>query len=83
MDQMGEVNYAPGEPKGTSRHPARGFETVTIIDGTFRHQDSNGGGMITNGDTQWMTMAAGSCTSRNHLRTWVMSGGCSTASSSG
>src|SRR5260370_27056597 len=57
MDQMGEVNYAPGEPKGTAWHPHRGFETVTyMIDGTFRHQDSNGGGgLITNGDTQWMT----------------------------
>ena len=45
MDQMGEVEYAPGEPKGTPWHPHRGFETVTyIIDGIFRHQDSNGGG---------------------------------------
>ena len=45
MDQMGEVDYAPGEPKGTPWHPHRGFETVTyIIDGTFEHQDSNGGG---------------------------------------
>ncbi|MST32844.1 pirin family protein, partial [Acidimicrobiaceae bacterium USS-CC1] len=61
MDQMGEVEYAPGEPKGTSWHPHRGFETVTyIIDGIFDHQDSNGGGgRITNGDTQWMTAGAG------------------------
>jgi redox-sensitive bicupin YhaK (pirin superfamily) len=61
MDQMGEVDYAPGEPKGTAWHPHRGFETVTyIIDGVFDHQDSNGGGgRITNGDTQWMTAGAG------------------------
>ncbi len=61
MDQMGEVEYAPGEPKGTSWHPHRGFETVTyIIDGTFDHQDSTGGGgTITNGATQWMTAGAG------------------------
>lgn len=61
MDQMGEVEYAPGEPKGTSWHPHRGFETVTyIIDGTFDHQDSHGGGgTITNGDTQWMTAGSG------------------------
>jgi redox-sensitive bicupin YhaK (pirin superfamily) len=61
MDQMGEVEYAPGEPKGTPWHPHRGFETVTyIIDGIFEHQDSNGGGgTITNGDTQWMTAGAG------------------------
>jgi redox-sensitive bicupin YhaK (pirin superfamily) len=61
MDQMGEVDYAPGEPKGTPWHPHRGFETVTyMIDGTFQHQDSTGGGgLITNGDTQWMTAGAG------------------------
>ena len=61
MDQMGEVEYAPGEPKGTAWHPHRGFETVTyMIDGTFQHQDSTGGGgLITNGDTQWMTAGAG------------------------
>ncbi len=61
MDQMGEVEYAPGEPKGTPWHPHRGFETVTyIIDGQFDHQDSHGGGgTITNGDTQWMTAGSG------------------------
>ncbi|MFN8194525.1 MAG: pirin family protein [Nocardioidaceae bacterium] len=61
MDQMGEVDYAPGEPKGTPWHPHRGFETVTyIIDGVFDHQDSHGGGgTITNGDTQWMTAGSG------------------------
>ena len=61
LDQMGEVEYAPGEAKGTSWHPHRGFETVTyMIDGTFEHRDSNGGGgVITNGDTQWMTAGAG------------------------
>src|SRR5690242_14898854 len=61
MDQMGEVDYAPGEPKGTAWHPHRGFETVTyIIDGIFEHADSNGGGgVITNGDTQWMTAGGG------------------------
>ena len=61
MDQMGEVDYAPGEPRGTSWHPHRGFETVTyIIDGVFDHRDSHGGGgSITNGDTQWMTAGSG------------------------
>jgi hypothetical protein len=61
MDQMGEVEYAPGEPKGTAWHPHRGFETVTyMIDGTFQHQDSTGGGgLITNGSTQWMTAGGG------------------------
>ncbi|MCQ4042960.1 pirin family protein [Streptantibioticus rubrisoli] len=61
MDQMGEVEYAPGEAKGTPWHPHRGFETVTyLIDGTFVHQDSNGGGGVINGgDTQWMTAGSG------------------------
>jgi quercetin 2,3-dioxygenase len=61
LDQMGEVHYAPGEPRGTSWHPHRGFETVTyMIDGTFQHRDSTGGGgLITNGDTQWMTAGSG------------------------
>ncbi len=61
MDQMGEVEYAPGEPKGTDWHPHRGFETVTyMIDGTFEHHDSTGGGgLIANGATQWMTAGAG------------------------
>jgi quercetin 2,3-dioxygenase len=30
-----------------------------MIDGVFQHQDSNGGGFITDGDTQWMTAGAG------------------------
>jgi redox-sensitive bicupin YhaK (pirin superfamily) len=61
MDQMGEVNYGPGEPKGTAWHPHRGFETVTyMIDGAFQHQDSiGGGGLITDGATQWMTAGSG------------------------
>ncbi|MGI8694515.1 MAG: pirin family protein [Geodermatophilaceae bacterium] len=61
MDQMGEVDYAPDEPKGTAWHPHRGFETVTyMIDGEMAHQDSHGGGgLITNGDTQWMTAGSG------------------------
>ncbi|NVN50688.1 pirin family protein [Mycolicibacterium hippocampi] len=61
MDQMGEVEYEPGEPKGTDWHPHRGFETVTyIIDGRMAHQDSHGGGgLITDGATQWMTAGAG------------------------
>jgi quercetin 2,3-dioxygenase len=61
MDQMGEIDYGPGEPKGTPWHPHRGFETVTyMMEGTFLHQDSiGGGGVIENGATQWMTAGAG------------------------
>jgi redox-sensitive bicupin YhaK (pirin superfamily) len=61
MDHMGEVDYAAGEPKGTSWHPHRGFETVTyLVEGQFIHQDSHGGGgVITEGATQWMTAGGG------------------------
>ncbi len=61
LDQMGAVEYAPGEAKGTPWHPHRGFETVTyMIDGAFEHQDTTGGGgLITDGATQWMTAGSG------------------------
>jgi redox-sensitive bicupin YhaK (pirin superfamily) len=77
MDQMGEVEYAPGEPKGTPWHPHRGFETVTyMIDGTFAHQDSNGGGgLITDGATQWMTAGRGILHIETPPEDLVLSGG--------
>jgi redox-sensitive bicupin YhaK (pirin superfamily) len=77
LDQMGEVDYAPGEPKGTPWHPHRGFETVTyMIDGIFDHQDSNGGGgRITDGDTQWMTAGGGILHIEAPPEQLVMSGG--------
>jgi redox-sensitive bicupin YhaK (pirin superfamily) len=77
MDQMGEVDYAPGEPKGTAWHPHRGFETVTyMIDGTFQHQDSHGGGgVINNGATQWMTAGGGILHIETPTEELVMAGG--------
>ena len=77
MDQMGEVDYAPGEPRGTDWHPHRGFETVTyIIDGEFLHQDSHGGGgSITNGATQWMTAGSGVLHIETPPEQLVVSGG--------
>ncbi len=77
MDQMGEIDYAPGEPKGTPWHPHRGFETVTyMIDGTFQHQDSiGGGGLIANGATQWMTAGAGILHIERPPEDLVVSGG--------
>jgi len=77
LDQMGEVDYAPGEPKGTAWHPHRGFETVTyMIDGEMAHQDSNGGGgLISNGDTQWMTAGAGILHIETPPEALVVSGG--------
>jgi redox-sensitive bicupin YhaK (pirin superfamily) len=77
MDEMGAVEYAPGEPKGTPWHPHRGFETVTyIMDGAFIHQDSHGGGgLISDGDTQWMTAGSGLLHIEAPPEALVMSGG--------
>jgi redox-sensitive bicupin YhaK (pirin superfamily) len=77
MDQMGEVDYGPHEPRGTSWHPHRGFETVTyMIDGTFQHQDSHGGGgIITDGATQWMTAGRGILHIETPPEALVVSGG--------
>ncbi len=61
LDQMGGFEVAPEEAKGTPWHPHRGFETVTyMMDGQLQHQDtSGGGGMISDGSTQWMTAGSG------------------------
>lgn len=77
MDQMGEIDYAPGEPRGTHWHPHRGFETVTyIMDGEFLHQDSHGGGgSISDGGTQWMTAGAGVLHIETPPESLVVSGG--------
>lgn len=77
MDQMGEVEYAPLEPKGTAWHPHRGFETFTyMIDGQFQHQDNHGGGgLIQDGATQYMTAGAGILHIETPPAQLVMSGG--------
>ncbi|GAA2384609.1 pirin family protein [Streptomyces glaucosporus] len=77
MDQMGEVEYEAGEPKGTPWHPHRGFETVTyLIDGSFVHRDSaGGGGVINDGDTQWMTAGSGLLHIETPPEELVVSGG--------
>ena len=77
MDQMGEVYYRPYEPRGTDWPPHRGFETVTyIMDGTFIHQDSHGGGgVISNGATQWMTAGRGILHIETPPESLVVSGG--------
>ncbi len=77
LDHMGAVEYAPGEAKGAPDHPHRGFETVTyMMDGKIRHRDSNGGGgVITDGATQWMTAGAGIVHSEMPTDDLVASGG--------
>ena len=61
LDEMGPVDYAPGEAVGAPDHPHRGFETVTyMLDGEFEHEDSAGNrGTIAAGDVQWMTAGDG------------------------
>jgi redox-sensitive bicupin YhaK (pirin superfamily) len=61
LDQMGPTVHEPHQAKGAPWHPHRGFETVTyLLDGEFAHHDSNGGGgLLRDGDTQWMTAGAG------------------------
>ncbi len=61
LDEMGPVEYGPGEAKGAPDHPHRGFETVTyLFDGEMEHRDSTGGGgLLRGGDTQWMTAGRG------------------------
>ncbi len=61
LDEMGPIDYAPGEAKGAPDHPHRGFETVTyMLEGEFGHKDSAGhSGTLRAGDVQWMTTGAG------------------------
>ena len=61
LDEMGPVEYAPGEAVGAPDHPHRGFETVTyVLEGELEHEDSAGHrGSLRAGDVQWMTAGAG------------------------
>src|ERR1700737_2024221 len=61
IDEMGPVDYAPGEAVGAPDHPHRGFETVTyVLEGEMEHEDSPGPrGFLGPGDVQWMTAGAG------------------------
>ena len=77
LDQLGPVEYAPNEPVGAPWHPHRGFETVTyVIDGVVQHHDSNGGGgVIGEGDTQWMTAGSGILHDEVPTEAFLRSGG--------
>ena len=78
LDYVGPVTFEPTEQRrGVGEHPHRGFETVTyIMDGRFQHQDSHGGGgMITDGATQWMTAGQGVLHIETPPRELVDSGG--------
>ncbi|DAC68622.1 MAG TPA: pirin family protein [Candidatus Poseidoniales archaeon] len=61
LDEMGPVDYGPGEAVGAPMHPHRGFETVTyLLSGGMQHADSAGNsGDLDPGDVQWMTAGRG------------------------
>jgi redox-sensitive bicupin YhaK (pirin superfamily) len=61
LDHAGPTINLPGEGNGAPWHPHRGIETVSyVMDGEVSHHDSNGGGgVIAEGDTQWMTAGGG------------------------
>ena len=61
LDEMGPIDYAPGEATGAPDHPHRGFETISyVLEGELEHEDSAGHrGALGAGDVQWMTAGAG------------------------
>jgi redox-sensitive bicupin YhaK (pirin superfamily) len=77
LDEMGPVDYGPGEAVGAPDHPHRGFETVTyMLEGEFEHEDSAGHrGILRPGDVQWMTAGAGIVHSEMPSRQIIERGG--------
>lgn len=78
MDYNSKFNFpATDKPKGVGVHPHRGFETVTIAyKGRVQHDDSaGGGGIIGEGDVQWMTAASGVLHKEYHETQWSKTGG--------
>lgn len=61
IDEMGPIDYGPGQAVGAPDHPHRGFETVTyVLEGEMEHEDSAGHrGTLAGGDVQWMTAGSG------------------------
>lgn len=78
MDYNSKFHFPPSEvPRGVGVHPHRGFETVTIAyKGRVEHHDSaGGGGVIGEGDVQWMTAASGVLHKEYHEKEWSKEGG--------
>ncbi len=78
LDYNSKYNFpATDKPKGVGVHPHRGFETVTIAyKGRVEHGDSaGGGGIIGEGDVQWMTAASGILHKEFHETEWSKTGG--------
>jgi len=78
LDYNSKHYFAPTDiPRGVGVHPHRGFETVTIAySGKVEHHDSaGGGGIIGEGDVQWMTAASGVLHKEFHETEWAKEGG--------
>ena len=78
MDYNSKFIFPPTDrPKGVGVHPHRGFETVTLAyKGKVAHHDSSGGGgVIGEGDIQWMTAASGVLHKEYHEEEWSKTGG--------
>ncbi len=78
LDYGSKFYFPPSDaPKGVGVHPHRGFETVTIAyKGRVAHHDSSGGGgIIGEGDVQWMTAASGVLHKEYHEEEFSKTGG--------
>ncbi len=78
FDYNSKYHFGPSEiPRGVGVHPHKGFETVTIAyKGRVEHGDSSGGGgIIGEGDVQWMTAASGVLHKEFHETAWSKTGG--------
>jgi redox-sensitive bicupin YhaK (pirin superfamily) len=78
LDYNSKFHFPPSRhPKGVGVHPHRGFETVTIAyKGKVAHHDSGGGGgVIGEGDVQWMTAASGVLHKEYHEEEFSRMGG--------
>jgi quercetin 2,3-dioxygenase len=77
LDEMGPVDWGPGEAIGAPDHPHRGFETVSyILEGEMEHEDSAGHhGVLGPGDVQWMTAGGGIVHSEMPTRGFRQRGG--------
>ena len=78
LDYNSKYEFPASEkPKGVDVHPHRGFETITIAyQGSLAHNDSYGcGGVISQGDVQWMTAASGVLHKEFHEKEWSKKGG--------
>ncbi|MNF70351.1 Quercetin 2,3-dioxygenase [compost metagenome] len=78
LDYNSKHYFSPtAELRGVGVHPHRGFETVTIAyKGKVAHDDSaGGGGIIAEGDVQWMTAASGILHKEYHEEQFSKKGG--------